>query len=151
MRANKNRPAGSAATVMSDVTTPPSATGAVQVVPSYLRQSTAAPVVRVKTETVPDGDAIAAPTGANTAALGAPPPTGERPGRTPVHAVVDRAAELRVAVGAGRARRAIGDVRVGRARGGRELATGDSDRGPDHGRADEEAPATRARLEEARR
>src|SRR5438874_3044612 len=70
MRANKNRPAGSAATVMSDVTTPPSATGAVQVVPSYLRQSTAAPVVRVKTETVPDGDAIAAPTGANTAALG---------------------------------------------------------------------------------
>ena len=82
--------------------------------------------------------------------VGSPPATGERTTRTHVDPAVDRAAELRVPVGAETAR-TVGDVAVGRARRGCRSATRDRDRRTDHGRTHEETAATRLPFEETGR
>ena len=87
---------------------------------------------------------------AEAGVVGAPPSAGERAGRARVDPVVDRAAELGVAVGA-EAARAVGDVAVRRSRLRARRAPGDRDRGADHRRADDEPAPARLALEHARR
>ena len=95
-------------------------------------------------------DVVAGAATAEARVIGAPPSSGERARRAGVEAAFDeRAAELRVAVGAERPRRAAGHLGVRRPGPGHEVDARRRDRGAGQRGADQEAASAGPLLDEA--